>query len=68
LAKEYDNPRLEAACARALDLGSHSYKSVASILKNGLDQQPILTSLENTPTPAHDNVRGADYYGKEGQC
>jgi transposase len=68
LAKEYDNPRLEAACARALNLGSHSYKSVASILKNGLDQQPILTSLENTPTPAHGNVRGADYYGKEGQC
>ncbi len=68
LAKQYDNPRLEAACARALHIGSYSYKSVASILKSGLDQQPLHTPVDDAPTPAHGNLRGRIYYGREGQC
>jgi len=63
LAREYTPARLEAACARALAIGSPTYRSVASILKSGLDRQhaspPTATS---TTLPAHENVRGADYY------
>ena len=41
LGKIYSPERLEAACARALEMKAHSYKNVESILKNGLDQQPL---------------------------
>ena len=65
LGKAYGNKRLEAACARALLLGSYRYKSVESILKSGLDQQP-LPDQENPAQQSlpedHDNVRGASYY------
>ena len=63
-AKRYGAPRLEAACTRALHIGSPSYQSVTSILKQGLDQTP-LPEANNADTPllpAHDNVRGPDYY------
>jgi len=41
-----------------------SRKSVASILANGLDQQPVQLSLDDDapPLPAHANVRGRQYY------
>ena len=62
LAKSYDDQRLEAACRRALTIGSNSYKSVASILKYKLDQKP-LTEKNNTELSIdHRNVRGAKYY------
>ncbi|SDX71776.1 hypothetical protein SAMN05421783_1722, partial [Thiocapsa roseopersicina] len=32
--------RLEAACARALTLGTVGYKSLATILEKGLDRRP----------------------------
>jgi transposase len=63
LGKSYGNARLEAACRRALAIGGLSYKSVESILKRQLDQQPLPTT--NTPTeplPEHANIRGARYY------
>lgn len=63
LAKHYSPQRLEDACSRALIIKSFSYKSVKSILKNGLDQQPLLFDLaENTPPVTHDNIRGKHYY------
>ena len=37
LAKAYSDVRLEAACTRALLLGTCRYKSIESILKHGLD-------------------------------
>ena len=62
LAKIYGNERLEAACQRGLSIGSRSYGSIASILRNGLDQ----AFLEDpTPDPApllHANIRGRGYY------
>lgn len=63
LAKQYGNERLEAACTRALVIGAPSRRSVASILKAGLDQQPLpgTQQLELT-LPTHANVRGPDYY------
>jgi len=62
LGKHYSTPRLEAASRRALVIGSCSYKSVESILKNGLDRKPLPPTSIDTPAIEHDNLRGADYY------
>jgi len=62
LARQYTPERLEAACARALSIRSPTYRSVASILKTGLDRQPSLFAPPTPPLPAHENVRGPDYY------
>jgi len=63
LARRYGKPRLEAACGRAVVLETLSYRSVASILKQGLDQLPPEDPQDSQPTlPRHDNVRGPEYY------
>ncbi len=62
LGKRYTTPRLEAASRRALAIGSCSYKSVESILKNGLDRKPLPPTTIDTPAIEHDNLRGSDYY------
>jgi transposase len=62
LAKGYGSDRLEAACERALAIGAHSYTSLASILKNGLDRQAPQEPRDISPLPAHPNLRGARYY------
>jgi transposase len=62
LAKAYCPERLEAACERALTLGTCRYKSIESILKNHLDSQPLQqTTAQNLPQH-HDNIRGPGYY------
>jgi transposase len=64
LAKRYNPQRLEAACQRALALGTLRQGSVRSILDHGLDSQPLPeTPTEAAATPfVHENVRGAAYY------
>jgi len=62
LAKAYSETRLEAACARALLLGTVSYKSLAAILEKGLDQRPLPEPEEVNRPSAHTNLRGAGYY------
>jgi transposase len=64
LQKRYTPQRLEAACARALAFKAYSYKNVESILKNGLDQQPLHTSSPQSHLPLleHENLRGREYY------
>ena len=62
LGKTYGEERLEAACARALMLQAHSYKSVASILRHGLDQQPLTPDRVSPPSILHPNLRGPHYY------
>src|SRR5215831_4088081 len=64
LAKRYNPQRLEAACQRALALGTLRQGSVRSILEHGLDSQPLPeTQPEAAATPlVHENVRGAAYY------
>jgi transposase len=64
LKDRYSSERLEAACARALAFKAYSYKNVESILKNGLDQQPLDRSLSQTRLPLleHENLRGRQYY------
>ena len=63
LARNVGRERMEAACTRALAIGTHRYRSVASILSKGLDRQPMAapTPVE-LALPDHANVRGADYY------
>jgi len=61
LARAYSAERLEAAATRALALGGISYKSVKSILKNGLDQVPLPDQAPQA-MPAHANVRGPGYF------
>ena len=67
LGKLYGEGRLESACSRAHRLRSYSYKSIQSILKHGLDAQPLEPELpSDTPTTQeHRNVRGAEYYRQE---
>ena len=65
LSKRYSRERIEAACARALGVGARSYRHVESILKHGLDRQPLADSTAATePREAivHENVRGGRYY------
>ena len=58
LVARYDAERLDAACSRALALGTRSYSSVAAILKNRQDAKPAAAQ----PGLLHENIRGPDYY------
>lgn len=62
LGKTYGAERLDAACSRALALHAHSYKSVASILRHGLDQLPLTPERVSPPAIPHANIRGPHYY------
>ncbi len=62
LSKRYGDERLEAAAARALALRSYTYRSVESILRHGLDRQPLPAERPVLTHPGHANVRGAAYY------
>ena len=63
LAKRYGPARLNAACARAVAVGARSYRHVDSMLKHGLDRQPLLLEATDArPVLTHDNVRGPAYY------
>jgi transposase len=63
LARRYSKARLESACERALAIRSINYQSIASILKQGLDQQTLEGDAHlQDDLPLHDNVRGAGYY------
>jgi transposase len=59
--KAYGRERLEAACARALEIRAHSYRSVTSILKNNLDRYRFASAADE-PAIVHDNIRGPTYY------
>ena len=63
LGKRYGERRLEAACQRAMTVRAMSYRSVESILKNGLDHKP-LPERGGRPVDRrqHENLRGPDYY------
>lgn len=63
LGERYGTDRLEAAATRALAIRSYSYRSVESILRTGLDKQPLPAERPTLAThPAHDNLRGPGYY------
>ncbi len=60
-SKVYTPKRVEAACERAIAIHSPTYRSVVSILKNGLEMNPLSPP---TPPPSidHRNIRGTLYY------
>lgn len=62
LARKYSAQRLEAACTRAMAIRAPHLRSVASILKCGLDSQPTLLGAADNPVIEHENVRGPEYY------
>ena len=63
LANHYTPERVEKACTRALAIKAYAYKSIKSILKKGLDQQPLLFEHpEQSPSLNHHNIRGKGYY------
>jgi len=62
LEKRYNAQRLEKACLRALVIKAYSYRSINSILKNNLDQQPLPSIQPETEPITHSNIRGNHYY------
>lgn len=64
LAGKYGSLRLEAACRRADCFGMVGLRRLRAILQHQLDNDPLPTAstLSAPPVPAHDNVRGAQYY------
>jgi transposase len=61
LANAHGRERLEAACARALEIGAGSYASVKSILKNNLDRRRPGMAADG-PARTHVNIRGPSYF------
>ena len=64
LASEYGEARLEAAATRAVRSKLYRLENLRSILKTGLDQQPLPVLVAASGEPmTHENIRGAAYYG-----
>lgn len=63
-SKRFGTERTEAACARALQIGNPTRKTVISILRRGLDQQPLEDPEPKLPLVAHENVRGGEYFNR----
>lgn len=53
--------RAEAVCARAIEIGALTYKSVASILAHRLDSRTAPHATDSAPI-LHANIRGSRYY------
>src|SRR2546423_4977458 len=51
LRASFGTPRVEAACTRALNFSSPTYRTVKQILKEGLDQQPDLLNSPELEAP-----------------
>jgi len=64
-AKSHPPERYNAACRRAIQIGSPTRYSLRSILKKGLDRVPVAEAFEPPPGPTHENVRGAQYYDRK---
>ncbi|MGV8963432.1 MAG: IS21 family transposase [Candidatus Saccharimonadaceae bacterium] len=62
LIKTYGAVRMEAACKRALNGRSMSYRIVKNILVAGLDKLEYEKQPDLFTPPSHENVRGAEAY------
>ena len=56
------NSDSENAAARALRFSNLSLKALRKILENGLDRLEEKDSGSTAVLPAHDNIRGGQYY------
>lgn len=66
LQKQYPDPRIEQACARAAFFANYSYHTVHNILKKNLDQQdwqvgPLTDDLP-LMNQSDSNIRGSKYF------
>ena len=61
-SRHYGNERLERACVQAVKIGSPTYRSIASIFKNGLEKDLPHESISEHEPLVHDNLRGPGYY------
>lgn len=65
-ARKYGRERLNNACGRALEINSPTRSSVESILKQSLDQVPLITHSKEVQKELnldhHENIRGEKYY------
>ncbi len=70
LGRRYGDARLEAACERAEQLRSYSYRTVKNILAAAQDRLPFEAGPSDAATSTHENIRGAEYYAaaKEDEC
>lgn len=62
LSKQFGAERLERACTRAVAYNAYSYKSIETILKQGLDARPTRPEKIAVQIPLHENIRGSGYY------
>lgn len=66
LVQRYGAPRVESACRRARAIAAPSYRSVQSILKTGLDSQPVAPPPPSAAaSPDHEHIRGSHYYERK---
>jgi transposase len=61
LVGRFPRERVEAACERALAVGTRSFSSVKSILNTKLDRKRPEKAAEG-PAIVHDNIRGPTFY------
>jgi transposase len=61
LVGRFPRERVEAACERALAVGTRSFSSVKSILDTKLDRKRPEKSADG-PAIVHDNIRGPTFY------
>lgn len=65
IVQEVGSERFDKACARAVQIGSHSIRSLRSMLRARMEDAPVFESpsTESPSSSSHDNVRGAGYFG-----
>ncbi len=62
LNRSFGRDRVNAACARALEIGARTYGSVRSILDNHLDRTADTKGAASHEPIHHENIRGPRYY------
>ena len=62
LAKAYGNERLSRACQMGLLASRYSYKIIANILKNRMDEQVMEELVADDHIAPHANIRGPQAY------
>jgi len=62
-ARKVGKERLNNACDRAMYYQSYGYQIIKNILAKGLDKEPLQSELL-LEIPAHENIRGEQYYSQ----
>jgi len=62
LCNAHSEERFEAACLRAVEIGSLTVKSVRSILQHHLELPVLQDYPIQSDLPLHYHVRGSNYY------